>query len=154
MLFWKQRLRHADIEREKYWAAAIAAQDKHDNPKVVAKLWKKYRRYDKWLYNFYRNQWLRHVKTELKEWHPYGAFANLPQLFMDMVDYCWEYWHMGYNVHAEASYANPILEQTSHAKQLADECRCEQAKSGDDYPTEKLVELFTYVAQNVNNWDD
>lgn len=154
MLFWRQRLKYHDNQRTKWLGIASMKRALSGGNTTTAekRAWRRFHRHDKWLYNYYRNEWLLHMKIELKDWHPYGAFGALPQLFMDMVDCCYHYWHMGYNVMCDPAENKDILESTEHAFNLAQECRC--AEFGDNYPTDKLVELFNYVANHVNTWGD
>lgn len=117
------------------------------------RLWCKVYHYEGRIYRYEQKQWYRKTKQILKAAHPYGAFQCLPEILFAMVERCYEYWHHGYDIHAEESYVAPIREQVAHAYELVKKCRLAM-DSEMEYPNELLVELFTYVGQHVNEWDD
>lgn len=153
MLFWKQRLRHATKQREKY----LALTRTFINPAApeCEPVWKKFHKYDRWIFNFEQKGWEKQIIHDIKASRPYGAFYWIPQLMIGIVQRCYEYWNDGYNVRAAEEWAAPIREQVNHAWELAQRCLnydgyCIQ----DEFPKDQVIELFTYVAQHFQEWSD
>ena len=153
MLFWRQRLRHATKQREKYLAITRTFAD--PTAPEHKSVWEKFHKYDKWIFRFEQKSWERQIIADIKHSRPYGAFYWIPQLMIDIVQRCYEYWNDGYNVWAAEEWVAPIREQVNHAWELVQQCLdyegyCIQ----DEFPKDKVLELFTYVAQNCDKWSD
>lgn len=153
MLFSKQRLQHAINQREKYLAITETFADptapEHEH------VWKKFHKYDKWIFRFDQKQWEKNMIHLVKSSRPYGAFFWIPQLMITIVKRCYEYWNNGYNVRAAEPWVKPIREQVNHAWELAQQCMNYDAYGiQDEFPKDRVVELFTYVAQHFQEWSD
>lgn len=117
-------------------------------------LWKRHNHYARKIYNYQHKRWYAQARKDLKEAHPYGAFYCVPKMMFDLIQRCYEYWNNGYNVWATEDYAAPIREQVTYAWKLASECMAYWENNDLDFPPDKLLELFTYVAEHVRGWSD
>lgn len=135
-------------------AAEMAALAQEPRSEVDAK-WRRYNHYARKIYNYQQKRWYAQARKDLKEAHPYGAFYAIPKMMFNMLQRCNEYWQGGYNVWATDEYADPIREQVAHAWQLALECLDYWMNSDcDEFPQDKMEELFSYVAQHLIYWSD
>ena len=125
------------------------------NRPIYSKIWRRFWYFDKKIYRYEQKQWIKQIIAHVKEAEPYGAFYWIPQIFIDMIKRAYEYWNNGYNVHVANPWASSIREQVTHAWQLAQDCMSsENYIIQDEFDPAKLVELFTYVAQHINEWSD
>lgn len=153
MLFGKQRLQHAIKQRKRYLAVILTFAD--PTAPEHKSVWKKFHKYDRWIFRFEQKNWERQIIADIKASRPYGAFFWVPKLMIDIVQRCHEYWNNGYDVHAAEDWAAPIRAQVNHAWELAQQCMdYEGYLIHDEFPKDKIMELFVYVAQHFQGWSD
>lgn len=154
MLFEKRRVSRWMRLVKYYKDLAEMAEWAHEPREVSDRLWQRRNYYGRKLYNYQHKRWYAQARKDLQDAHPYGAFYAIPQMMFDLIQRCYEYWNNGYNVWVTEEYAAPIREQVTYAWKLATECMAYYKDNDFEFPQDKLIELFTYVAEHVHDWSD